>query len=498
MSRPLVCLTLTGKTLQEDFETLEKYRSYVDVAELRADFLDDDERHLIKKFPNMAKMPCILTIRRKIDGGMFVEGEANRSVLFARALSFVDEDKAKNFAYVDFEDDFHVSSLQDAALAYGLRIIRSLHVMDGPVANLAQRLEKLRDSEFEIPKIAFMPHTLDDVRRVFEEAKNLKDNNHILIAMGPMGTPTRILGAKLKNFLTFTSPAETLANIPALGHLDPVTLCETFRFRSINDDTSIFGITGWPLVQTSSPELHNGGYEKHKMNSVYIPIRSQSFSEVLNFADTVGVRGLSVTIPHKEAALSSVNHAAAKARSIGACNTLVKDSDGIWNGYNTDVGGFTKSLLEFTGTKNLSRWRVAIIGAGGAARAVAYAIKELKGNACIFNRTLSKAKPIAEQYGFKYATLSEDNLDLLKKYNDLIVQTTSLGMNSREPSNEKNDPIFFYDFTGKEMLFDLVYVPSVTPIMARASKAGCRFCNGYEMLRYQGYEQFKLFTDKDY
>ncbi|MBQ2080313.1 MAG: 3-dehydroquinate dehydratase, partial [Treponema sp.] len=112
--------------------------------------------------------------------------------------------------------------------------------------------------------------------------------------------------------------------------------------------------------------------------------------------------------------------------------------------------------------------------------------------------TLSKAKPIAEQYGFKYATLSEDNLDLLKKYNDLIVQTTSLGMNSREPSNEKNDPIFFYDFTGKEMLFDLVYVPSVTPIMARASKAGCRFCNGYEMLRYQGYEQFKLFTDKDY
>ena len=90
MSRPLVCLTLTGKTLQEDFETLEKYRSYVDVAELRADFLDDDERHLIKKFPNMAKMPCILTIRRKIDGGMFVEGEANRSVLFARALSFVD------------------------------------------------------------------------------------------------------------------------------------------------------------------------------------------------------------------------------------------------------------------------------------------------------------------------------------------------------------------------------------------------------------------------
>ena len=498
MSRPLVCLTLTEKTLQENLETLDKYRNYVDIAELRADFLDDDEKHLIKKFPNMAKMPCILTIRRKIDGGMFMDGEANRSVLFARALSFVDEDQSKNFAYVDFEDDFHVSSLQDAALAYGLKIIRSLHVMNAPIANLAQRLEQLKNSEFEIPKIAFMPKTLDDVRHVFEEAKKLKDNQHILLAMGPLGTPTRILGAKLKNFLTFTSSPETLAKLPALGHLDPVTLCETYRFRAINDETSIFGITGWPLIKTSSPELHNSGYEKHKMNSVYIPIRSESFPEVLNFANSVGIKGFSVTIPHKEAVLDSVSNIGERAKSIGACNTVVKDSDGEWCGYNTDVIGFTKSLLEFTGTKNLAHWKVSIIGAGGAARAVAYAIKELKGSACIFNRTISKARLIAEQYGFKYATLSEENVDMLKKYSDLIVQTTSVGMNSNEPSNENNDPIFFYNFTGKEMVFDIVYVPSVTPIMSRASKAGCRFCNGSEMLRYQGYEQFELFTGEEY
>ncbi len=498
MSRPLICLTLTGKTLQEDFETLEKYRTYVDVAELRADFLEDDEKHLIKKFPEMARMPCILTIRRKIDGGMFMEGEANRSVLFARALSFVDEDKSKNFAYVDFEDDFHVSSLQDAALAYGLRIIRSLHSMDAPVLNLAERLEKLRDSEFEIPKIAFMPRTLEDVRNVFEEAKKIKDSNHILLAMGPLGTPTRILSAKLKNFLTFTSAKESLGNLPTLGHLDPVTLCETYHFRSINEETSIYGITGWPLVKTSSPELHNGGYEKHKMNSVYIPMRSESFSDALNFARTVGVKGMSVTIPHKEAVLSQSVNVDSRVRTIGACNTLVKDEDGEWCGYNTDVSGFTRSLLEFTGTKNLSHLKVAIIGAGGAAKAVSYAVRELKGKACVFNRTLPKARILAEQYGFKYAALTEDNVGLLKKYSDLIVQTTSVGMNSTDKPSEKNDPIFFYEFTGHEMLFDLVYVPSVTPVMSRASKAGCRFCNGYEMLRYQGYEQFELFTGKEY
>ena len=97
MSRPLVCLTLTGKTLAEDVAMVNKYKSYIDIAELRADYLDDNERLLIRAFPQMVGIPCILTIRRKIDGGEFLDGEANRTILFARALAFADEDKRKNF-----------------------------------------------------------------------------------------------------------------------------------------------------------------------------------------------------------------------------------------------------------------------------------------------------------------------------------------------------------------------------------------------------------------
>ena len=82
MSQPLICLTLTGKTLKEDVEIIEKYREYIDVVELRADFLNDDER--LRKFPAMSSVPCILTIRRRVDGGQFIEGEANRSVLLQR------------------------------------------------------------------------------------------------------------------------------------------------------------------------------------------------------------------------------------------------------------------------------------------------------------------------------------------------------------------------------------------------------------------------------
>ncbi len=497
MGQPLVCLTLTGKTLREDMEFIAKYRKYIDMVELRADFLDENERPFIRKFPSMAGLPCILTIRRKIDGGMFTDGEGARSVLFAKALSFVAEAKSKSFTYVDFEEDFQVASLQDAAVAYGLKVIRSLHDMNNPIGNLAQRLEKLKVTDYEIPKIAFMPESLSDVKHVFDEAQKLKDSNHILLAMGPMGVPTRILGAKIKNYLTFTSPEESISKVENLGHLDPITLNDIYHFRSIDEDTRVYGITGYPLQKTSSPEIHNAGYIKHKMNAVYIPICSKNLKDALDFADSAEIMGMSVTIPHKEAVLDEVSDLDKTAREIGACNTLVR-SEGKWKGYNTDVTGFSKSLLEFLGEKNLAHKKLAIIGAGGAARAIAYAVKQLKGKACIFNRTIARAQELASKYGFKAEKLTNDNLETLKKYSDIIIQTTSVGMNSTESSNSENDPIHFYEFTGKEKIFDIIYVPAVTPMMARAAKAGCSVCNGYDMLRYQGYDQFRLFTDNDY
>ena len=122
MSRPLVCLCVTGKTLAEDVSIVEKYKNYIDIVELRVDFLEQDERLKIRDFPSMVDVPVILTIRRKIDGGQYVEGESSRTMLFARGLAFADDDPKKNFAYVDFEEDYHIPSLEDAAQAFGTKI----------------------------------------------------------------------------------------------------------------------------------------------------------------------------------------------------------------------------------------------------------------------------------------------------------------------------------------------------------------------------------------
>lgn len=497
MERPKICLTLTGTTIRENLDTLAKYKDKIDIAELRVDYLNTDERLYVRRFPSLCDVPCILTIRRQIDGGKFVEGEAARTVLFARALSFADEDKTRNFAYVDFEEDFHIPSLEDATLAFDTKVIRSFHDMHNPVPDIAGRLKRMKTSGFEIPKIAFMPHSLDDVTNLFNEASKLRDNNHILLAMGPMGIPSRILGAKLKNFLTYTSSPESMANTANIAHLDVVKLNDVYRIKSINENTKIYGITGWPLAGTSSPELHNAGYSRHEMNSVYIPFPAENFDQALHFAETVGVQGFSVTVPHKEAVLEKASNVSPEVLDIGASNTMVLN-DGKWSCYNTDADGFLRSLLEFTELKNLKHKKVSIIGAGGAAKAIAYAVHKSGAKACVFNRTIGKAKALAEKYDFEYGPLSSESNKLIRKYSDIIIQTTSKGMHCKESSTAENDPLFFYDFSGKEVLFDIVYMPEVTPIMARAKEADCHVCNGYYMLRYQGYKQFELFTGEQY
>lgn len=488
----MICLCLTGKTLKEDLEIISRYKKHIDLVELRVDFLDEDERLNIRDFPSQIRVPCILTIRRTIDGGQFSEGEASRSMLFGRALAFANEDPSKNFAYVDFEEDFHVSSLQDAALAYGTKIIRSFHDMKNPVKNIGEKLNSLRASRYEIPKIAFMPHSLNDVTNLFKEMQKFEDSDQIVCAMGPLGLPSRILAEKFQSYLSYTSPSELSENLSDLGHTDPKTLAELYHFHDLNKATKVFGITGWPLKYTSSPQLHNKNFQQENINAVYIPFRSEKAADAFEFAQECGIKGFSITVPHKEDIIKNLDAIDKKVEVIGACNTAINEN-GMWVGYNTDCSGFEKALLEFTGLKNLKHKKVAIIGAGGAAKAIAYTVKALGGKACIFNRTITKAKILAEKYGFQYTSLGLESIDILRSYSDIIIQTTSKGMGSEAPSDENNDPIWFYDFSGEEMLYDIVYEPKVTPVMARAQRAGCLVHNGYSMLVYQGEEQFKLF-----
>jgi 3-dehydroquinate dehydratase/shikimate dehydrogenase len=489
-----ICLCLTGKTLDRDLKLLEKYRKYVDIAELRADCLEADERLLLRRFPEMAGLPVILTIRRGVDGGNYVGGEGARITLLSKGLAFAEADRRRNFAYVDLEEDIEVPSLEEAARAFGTRIIRSYHNMNAVDANLEQKLARLRRVGDEIVKAAVMPHSLDDVVRVYQAAKAAPAGEKILVCMGDIGATTRILAERVGSFLTYTA-AKGEPDIPpaAPGQLDPQELVESYRFREITPDTAVFAVTGYPLTVSASPLFFNTVFSIEQTDAVYVPIPSESVYSLIRLAEELNIRGISVTVPHKEAVLPFLSYKSDNVVSIGACNTMVASPQG-WMGYNTDALGFSDSLLEFAGRKNLRGKRVTIVGAGGAAKAVAYEVHRLKGKALILNRTAVRAREAALPYRFAWAGLDSRGIDRMSAYSDIIIQTTSAGM---EPDTDQ-DPLEFYHFTGRELVMDVIYKPEKTTCLRRAEAAGCRILNGYDMLLRQARYQYSFYMRKEF
>ena len=453
-----ICLTLTGKTLEEDIEQYRSQRYFTDMVELRVDLLKKSERAKVAKFPAMlAKeatwhVPCLLTFRRKCDGGAFEGEEAERVKFFEKVLAAKNAKAAKcRFDYVDFEEGFGGKKLVDAAHAAGAKVIRSMHKFDGPVKNLEAKLREL-GKKGDIPKIAFMPRNLGDVSRIFGSVpRSPFPVPHIICAMGSQGLATRALAGRLGAPWVYASVGGLDEGI---GHVTPAELVRDYRFRSVTKDAALFGVTGWPLKKTRSPELHNAAFLNEDADALMIPFPAKTAKEAFAFMKAMGMRGMAVTIPHKFAIMPLLDKIDKFAQKVGAVNTVVCEK-GKYVGYNTDVEGFAEALSSFAGT--LSGKSAALLGDGGAAQAVKVALKTLGVKFKVFHR----ATP---PQGF-----------------DILVNATPV------------DPIPDYKFTGRELVYDLRYVPEVTPLMARAAKAGCRVENGFSMLRAQARGQQRHF-----
>lgn len=328
----------------------------------------------------------------------------------------------------------------------GVKIIRSLHSFSGPVKNMSARLKALA-AQGDLAKLAFMPRSLADISRLFSSTS--PSTSSLIIAMGPLGFATRALAARLNAPWTYTS----IGKLEDLGHISPFELVRDYRFRSVSREATLFGVTGYPLKRTRSPEIHNAAFLCEDEDAVMIPFSAKTAKEALAFMKAMKMKGLAVTIPHKETIMPLLDRIDPVAKRIGAVNT-VSFERGKYVGYNTDVIGFAEALTAFAGA--VKGKRVAVLGDGGAAQAVKAALKQLGAKFTVFHR---KTPP----QGF-----------------DVLINATPV------------DPIPGYVFTGKELVYDLRYVPEVTPLMERAAKAGCRVENGFSMLKAQAREQRRI------
>ncbi|MDR0502173.1 MAG: type I 3-dehydroquinate dehydratase [Treponema sp.] len=487
-----ICLCLTAKTIGRNLEILSKYRQSADLAELRVDCLDSDERLLIRRFPELAGLPVILTIRRDIDGGHFSGGEGARVKLMARGLAFANEDSRHNFAYVDIEDDLVVPSLEEAARTFGTRIIRSCHNLNGIIDDIPAKIKFMQRSVDEIAKVAVSVKSSGDVLRVFRASKACAGQDKILICMGHFGVCSRILAERFGSFLTYASALYENEIPGASGQMDVQELAYLYRFRRITKKTKVYGITGFPLNASISPWFFNNIFCLENSDMVYVPFPADSVPELLELVEELNVQGLSVTVPYKEAILPFLSKSSQMVQSVGACNTLIHTDEG-WYGENTDCTGFSDSLLNFLGEKNLKNYKITIIGSGGVARAAAAEIFRLKGKALILNRSVHKARNVASQYKFRWGGLDSAGMEVMSKYSDVIIQASSAGMEG----HDKSDPAELFKFTGKEAVMDLIYTPAVTPFLARAAAAGCRTINGYDMVIRQACLQFSHYIGRE-
>jgi len=340
--------------------------------------------------------------------------------------------------------------------------------------------------------MAVMPQSTKDLPILAEAFRQLKGEEKILIGMGEHGLFSRILATKLGCFLTYCSVSGAESAAP--GHLDPRTLVELYRFRKQDQETFLCAVIGKPIAHSRSPEFHNHGYQALGLNGVYIPFLVDEVQPFFLLAGLLEIRGFSVTMPHKESVMAYLSERDKSLEAIGACNTVVRSTEGGWFGTNTDVHGFIAPLGTQAPELLKAGTKATVIGAGGGARSVVYALRSRGIRPLIVNRTADKARALAEFFDCDWAGIDAEGIARIGENADLIVQATSVGM---EPEPDA-DPVPEYRFGGKEVVYDLVYQPLMTVFRRRAKDAGCRTVSGLDMLFAQGAAQFKIYTGVEY
>ncbi|MBS2969774.1 shikimate dehydrogenase [Metabacillus sp. KIGAM252] len=257
----------------------------------------------------------------------------------------------------------------------------------------------------------------------------------------------------------------------------------------------LYGIIGCPVGHSMSPDIHNRSFKDQKLDAVYhrFHVEKDQLGAAVNGIRALGIKGVNVTIPHKENVIAYLDHVDKTAAEMGAVNTIV-NLDGVLTGYNTDGPGYLESIKPFL-TSPLSEMKCLIIGAGGAARGIYTALAHAQtGRIDVANRTKEKALAIIQEYDAAVPgrTLSLEEAECHLAEYHLVIQTTSIGMSP----NINDQPISLENISEGTLVSDIIYNPIKTAFIKDAEQRGCRVIPGVGMFIYQAALSFRHWTGK--
>jgi 3-dehydroquinate dehydratase/shikimate dehydrogenase len=466
-----ICVALVEGTTAGMVARMGELAPLADLFEIRADRVIDLDLLTILR---ARTRPLILTCRPVSQGGAWDDEDPRRRLTLLEAVK-------RHFDYVDVE--LRSGFMEVMVEKVGEGLIVSHHDVHGTPDDLDGLYQEISDTGADIAKIVVRPRSIADVGRLLAFATRARDAGGtplVALALGPLGTLTRILAGRYGAPFTYASAAVGAESAP--GQIPAGVMADLYRARNVTADTKVYGVLGSDVVRSLSPALHNRALEARALDAVYVPLQAEALEPFLEALPALGLSGFSVTRPYKVEILRHLHEVEEAAALCGSVNTVVVH-DGMLRGSTTDGIGVLVPLKKRIDVKGRA---VVILGAGGAARAAALALTRKGAQVTVLARDGTKAAQVAATLGCQAGALAAAE----KHPWDILINATPLGSGA----SVEETPLPAERHRPGAVVLDMVYDPLETRFLREAQAAGGRVINGLEMLLAQAVAQFETWT----
>src|SRR6266566_2384939 len=476
---PRVCVAIAASNPVEMIQKADVIVRDNPFVEFRLDYLPKPALALVKLKTFLEYHPealVVVTCRRAVNGGKFRGSVASQVDILAKAAA-----QGCHLVDIELESASQLKPSDFNRLRRSANLILSFHDFRG-TKKLEETFAKMQQYPADFIKVVSTANSLYDnvVMMKFLE-KYSSTHSLVGVCMGEQGVISRLLVVRAGSQFTFGALSAEEATAP--GQIVARALRDTYRIDQVDAATRVYGVAGDPVAHSLSPVMLNAAFRRENVNGVFLALHAKTLKDLLACVRDIPIHGLSITMPYKDTIIKFLDNTDSHTTKIGACNTVVRAQDGKLYGFNTDSAGVVRPLEQRI---TLDKSKILVLGAGGAARAAVYGLKERGAEVYILNRSAGPAQKLARSARARLLKRAA----LKKQTFDVIINATPVGMgNTREsPLNE--------DEIQARYVFDMICDPPETRLIRLAKARGAQVIPGIEMFVHQAARQFEIWTGK--